>query len=58
MEGVLAQVGVVLHQFQTIGSIPLVLGRGVVILSVFGAHHSDDFSSFALLLGHGIPLLV
>ena len=46
MQRVLAQVRVVLHDLQAIGCVSLVLGGGVVVLSVFRAHHADDFSGF------------
>ncbi len=46
MERVLSKSGVVLDQFQAIRSISLVLGRRIVILPVFGADDSDNFSGF------------
>lgn len=46
MKGVLTKSRVVLDQFQTICSISLILGRRIIILPVFGADDSDDFSGF------------
>lgn len=51
MQRVLAQTRVVLHELQSLGRVALVLGRRVVILSVFGTHDSNDFSGFGFL-GH------
>ena len=49
VQGVLAQARVVLHQLQPTFGVALVLGGGVVVLAVLGAHHPDDFAGFALL---------
>jgi hypothetical protein len=51
MQRVLAQPGVVLHQFQPAVGITLVLGGRVVVLTVFGAHDPDNFSRLGFL-GH------
>lgn len=49
VEGVLAQSRVVLHQFQASRSVSLVLGRRVIILTIFRTYDTDDFSGFGLL---------
>lgn len=52
-EGDLLQSRVVLLHFQFVGSVLLILGCGVVRLTVFCTVDADDLALFALLLGHG-----
>src|SRR5690349_20761895 len=49
MKRVLAQPLVVLHQFQELGGIALVLGGRVIVLTVFGADNPNDFTVFSFL---------
>lgn len=55
VEGFLAQVGVVLDEFQLIGGVLFVFGCDDVMLVVFCAYESDNFSLFAFLFCHGKP---
>jgi len=49
MQRVLAKSRVVLHDLQALRSVALVLGRCVVVLSIYCAHNSNDFSGFRFL---------
>src|SRR5579871_122451 len=51
VQGVLPKPWVVLHQLEALGGVAFVLRRGVVVLAVLGAHHTNDFSVFSFL-GH------
>ena len=46
MQGVLAKPSIVLHQLQALSCVALVFGRGVIVLTVFSADDSNDFSGF------------
>lgn len=56
MQGDLAEVAVVLHQFKLIRSVLLVFCGHNVMLIIFRAHQPDDFALFAFLFCHGKPL--
>jgi hypothetical protein len=49
VESVLAKTWIELHQLKSIRRISLVLGSGVIALSVFGTNDTDNFADFALL---------
>ena len=51
MQRMLTQSRVVLHDLQALCCIALVFGGRVIILTVHGAHDSDNFSGFGFL-GH------
>lgn len=59
VESHLAQARVVLHEFKSLCCVALVLCSGVIVLTVFCTHNTNDFSSFAFLLCHGrsVPTL-
>jgi len=55
-QGDLSESWVEFLHLKTIRRVLLVLGRGVVSLAVFRAHHTDNFTLLAFLLGHtGLP---
>lgn len=55
-QGDLSESWIEFLHLKTIRRVLLVLGRGVVGLAVFRAHHTDNFTFLAFLLGHtGLP---
>ncbi len=49
VQRVLSQPRVVLHDFQALGRVSLVLGSRIVVLAVLRANNTDDLSGFGLL---------